>query len=367
MTKLLFLATEDWFIRSHFLPLLRRARAEGYEVAVAARDSGALKDESVRVIDMPFARGSLKPGDLWREAAAMRTLMREVRPDLLHAIALKPIVLSMLTGGYGAARVFALTGRGYLSVSSSWLRWAAPAIAFGMRRAVRKTNTALMVENEADRVWVEGGARLPDARVTLMPGAGVDPARFTPRPAPEGPVIVGVASRLIWSKGIDLAVEAIRRLNAEGRDMRLHIAGDADGDNPEAVSAETLAQWRAIPGVSLLGRVDDIAAFWGGAHIACVPTRGGEGLPRTLLEAASCARPLIVSDTPGCADFVRNGVEGLVVTPNSAFALAEALGKLADDARLRQTWGENARARVLAGYTEQHAADAAAAAWRWLI
>lgn len=365
--KLIFLATEDWFVASHFLPLVRRAQAEGYEVAVAARDSGALAGEDVRVIAMPFARGSLKPGDLWRETEAMRALLREERPDILHAIALQPIVLSLFTRPHTIARVFALTGRGYFGVSRRWHKWVAPGFARLLRKVVSEGRNALLVENAADRAWVESGAPLADERVTIMPGAGVDPDRFAPAPAPEGPIVVGAASRLIWSKGLDLLVDAIARLRAEGRDIRLLIAGGVDLKNPEAVRAATLEKWRAMAGVSLLGRVDDIAAFWAQTHIACFPTRGGEGLPRALLEAAACARPLVVTDTPGCVDFVRNGEEGLVVPRNSSFALAEAIGKLADAALLRETWGANARARVIAGFTEQHAADAAASAWSRLV
>ncbi len=367
MKKLIFLATEDWFVRSHFLPLVRRAQAEGYDVAVAARDSGALREEGVRVIAMPFARGSFNPITLWRERDAVRALLNAERPAIVHAIALKPILLSLLAGPGGTARVLALTGRGYLGASASWFAWGGPGIARAIREAVRRGFNLLMVENQADRAWIEAGAALPDARVVLMPGAGVDPTQFPARPEPAGPVVIGAASRLIRSKGVDLLIEAQTRLRAEGRDVRVHIAGDADAHNPEAVGEETLQRWRETPGVTLLGRVSDIAGFWASAHIACFPTRGGEGLPRSLLEAASCARPLVVTDTPGCADFVRPGVEGLVVPPNSAFALAEALAKLIDDASLRQSWGANARRRVLEGYTEAHAADVAAAAWARLI
>lgn len=365
MTKLIFLATEDWFVRSHFLPLVRRAQAEGYDVAVAARDSGAFAADGVRVIAMPFARGALSPGHLWREFSAVRALMRDEQPDLIHVIAMKPIALSLWAGAGGGARVFALTGRGYLGVSR--LRHVAPLIARQMRGTVRKGRAALMVENAADRAWVEGAEPLPEDRVTLMPGAGVDPARFTAQPEPEGPLVIGTASRLIWSKGVDVLVEAVRRLRAGGRDIRLHIAGAADAENPESVSAETLAQWRAAPGVELKGRVEDVPGFWAQTHIACFPTRGGEGLPRSLLEAAACARALIVTDTPGCTDFVRAESEGLIAAKDDAAALAGAIERLADDAPLRARLGANARARVLAGFTETHAADAAAAAWRRLL
>lgn len=366
--KIAFLATEDWFIRSHFLPLVRRARAEGYDVVVGARDSGALNEEGVRVVHIPFSRRSMTPGALWREASAMRAFMRAERPDLVHAIALRPILMALITPMRGTGRVLALTGRGYLGVSKSWLRWIAPQIGLRIRHAARHDpRTMLLVENEADRAWVERGERLPDARVALMPGAGVDPTRFPAQPEPEGPFVVGAASRLIWSKGLDLLVDAVARLNAAGRDIRLRIAGDADAGNPEAVDAETLARWRATPGVSLLGKLNDVAAFWAGAHVAAFPTRGGEGLPRSLLEAASSARALIVTDTPGCADFVREADAGLIVPAQDAAALAYAIANLADDAARRRLHAENARARVLAAYTETHAADVAAGAWRALL
>ncbi|MCR6643935.1 MAG: glycosyltransferase [Terricaulis sp.] len=169
MKKLIFLATEDWFVSSHFRPLLRRAREAGYDVAVAARDSGALADKNVRVIDMPFARGSLKPADLWRERQAVRALLRDERPDILHVIAMKPIALALAAGAHGVARVFALTGRGYMGVSR--LRHVAPLIARGVRDAVAQGD-ALLVENDADRIWVDGAARLP-----------ADPSPSCPAPA----------------------------------------------------------------------------------------------------------------------------------------------------------------------------------------
>ncbi len=365
--KLLFLATEDWFVRSHFLPLLRRAQAEGYDVAVAARLSGALDEAGVRLIDLPFARGSLRVGDIWREAMSVRAVLRQENPDIVHAIALKPIALSLLAGGQGAARVFALTGRGYLAVRGAlWTRVALALLARWLRAALASDHAKLLVENNADRRWVEGGRALPDACVAAMPGAGTDPSAFVPHPEPPGPIVVGVVSRLVWSKGIDLAVDAVQKLRAEGLDVELRIAGAADADNREHVTDTELARWRAAPGVRMLGRVHDINAFWASAHIACLPSRGGEGLPRTLLEAAACARPIVTSDAPGCADFVVHGQTGLVAPRNDVAALAEALRALAQDAAARARMGQAGRARVAQGYTETHAADCAALVWRQL-
>ncbi len=366
MKKLLFLATEDWFVASHFLPLVRRARAEGYEVAVAARGSGA-ELAGARLIDMDFARGALGAGSLLREAGAVRALLQRERPDIVHAIALKPIALALLAGAQGAGLVLAVTGRGYLGVRGApWTQFVLGRLAGQIRRALARGNAQLLVENAADLRWVAGGGDIGRERAALMPGAGIDPERFAPVPEPveiaDGPIVVGIASRLVWSKGVDLAFEAVRRLRGDGLDIALRIAGAVDLENPEHVAASELALWGRASGVSLLGRVADIAGFWAGTHIACLPSRGGEGLPRTLLEAAACGRAIVTSDAPGCADFVAGGA-GLITPREDVSALAQALRTLAQDASLRARLGQAARARVLAGYTETHAADCASAAW----
>lgn len=365
--KLLFVVTEDWFFRSHFLPLARRAVAEGYECVVAARDSGALVDQAhIRLIDLPFSRRSLRPWDVGRQIAALRALIAREQPDLIHAIALKPIALLALARVRGSGRVFAVTGRGYLSVGRApWTRLVSWRLRRMLRREMRAPRSVLLVENRADADWVAGGAPLPADRVVLIPGAGVDPTAFTPTPPPQtGPIVIGLVARLIWSKGVDLVVDAVKALRAEGLDVVLRIAGSRDPQNPESFSDEEIARWRAVDGVELVGRTEDVNAFWAGAQIACLPSRGGEGLPRSLLEAAATGRAIVTTNVPGCVDFVLDGVTGFVTPCDDAVALAAALRKLAQDPALRMVQGAAGRARVLGGYTETHAADAAAEAWR---
>ena len=358
--RLLFLATEDWFVRSHFMPLLRRAHEEGYEVAVAARLSGA-DLEGARAIHLPFERGALGPLGLVRESAAVRTLLRRERPDIVHAIAMKPVVWALLAGG-GAARVLAVTGRGYLGARrTAATMFASATMARWLRAAITKRGV-LLVENEADRRWIEHGQALPDARVMIMPGAGIDPSAYAPAPEARGPIVVGMASRLVWSKGADIAIEAVRQLRRRGVEVILRIAGAPDSDNPERVSDSEIARWRAQTGVECIGKVDDMNAFWARTHIACLPSRGGEGLPRTLLEAAACGRPIVASAVPGIVDFVTSDI-GLLAPANDSATLAEVIARLAGDAALRGAMGSAAREKVLSGYTERHAADCAARAW----
>jgi glycosyltransferase involved in cell wall biosynthesis len=360
--KLLFLATEDWFVLSHFMPLLRRAQQDGFDVVVAARSTGVDLGPGVRLIDTPFARGSLRPWDVGAQLSHLRALLDYERPAIVHAIALKAIALLLLTR-YRTARVLALTGRGYLGVSQAlWTQFANWQLKRKIAAALREPRTLLLTENEADRAWL--GAT--DATSVVMPGAGVDPTLFQPAPEPaHPPIIVGVIARLIWSKGIDLAVDAVRRLRESGVDVALRIAGAADPQNPEHVPDAEIARWGSTPGVEVVGKISDVNGFWRGAHIACLPSRGGEGLPRSLLEAAACGRPIVTSDAPGCADFAE-GV-GIATKRGDVDALVDALRTLALDAGKRQRLGAAGRAKVMAGYTEEHAAACASQAWRRVL
>jgi glycosyltransferase involved in cell wall biosynthesis len=359
--KLLFFATEDWFVRSHFLPLLRRAAADGYDVAVAARSSGALP--GVRVIGTPFARGSMLPWDMASQVTHLSNVLARERPHIVHAIALKPMALLALSGHSGAGCVFALTGRGYLGVRRSlWTHIVNSGLRTALRRALSEPRSVLLAENTEDRDWLSENGDL-DSRTLIMPGAGVDPAAYTPAAEPtQGPIVVGIVARLIWTKGIDLAVAAVQGLREQGEDIVLRIAGDIDAESPEAVPAAAVARWRELAGVELLGRVADVNAFWARAHIACLPSRGGEGLPRSLLEAAACARPIVTTDAPGCLDFVTDDIG--IVAPPEGDALMHAIQVLAHNAAMRAAMGAAGRAKVIAQHTEDHAADVAARAWR---
>jgi glycosyltransferase involved in cell wall biosynthesis len=178
------------------------------------------------------------------------------------------------------------------------------------------------------------------------------------------PLKIAIVARMLWSKGIDIAVEAARRARAEGAAVELSLYGEPDATNPKAFSRETLEAWSREPGIAWHGRTDDAAAVWRAHHVCCLPSRGGEGLPRTLLEGASCGRAILTSDVPGCRALVRDGIEGILVPPNDAEALAHAMVALARDAERVERFGEAARRRVLAGFTERHVIDEVAALYR---
>jgi glycosyltransferase involved in cell wall biosynthesis len=165
---------------------------------------------------------------------------------------------------------------------------------------------------------------------------------------------------MIWWKGVDVLMAAHQLLSARGNPVQLSLYGDADPLTHRAISRETLLEWGSRPHVTWHGSTSDVRAVWRDHDIAVIPSRRREGLPRTLLEAAACGRPVIVTDVPGSRHFVRDGVEGLIVPPEDPAALADAIARLASDPALRQRMGTAARDRILSGFTETHVMNAVA-------
>jgi glycosyltransferase involved in cell wall biosynthesis len=169
---------------------------------------------------------------------------------------------------------------------------------------------------------------------------------------------------MIKPKGVDVLMSAFERLQEHGDPLRLELYGPTDPVNPDAIAADLLQDWCKTHHAHWPGETADVREVWRRADIFVLPARSREGMPRAMLEAAACARPLIVTDVPGCRHFVRNGIEGLVVPPEDAAALAEALRLLASDRGLRERMGAAARSRLLEGFTEAHVKDILGAVYR---
>jgi len=189
--------------------------------------------------------------------------------------------------------------------------------------------------------------------VTIVPGAGVDPQHYPPSPEPAAPPLkIAVVARMIEPKGIADAVAAVRRARALGAPVELDLYGTPDSSNRRSCTEDDLRRWSAEPGIRWHGATANIAEVWRTHHVAMLLTWYREGVPRSLIEAAACGRPIVTTDSPGCRDLVRDGQEGILVPLRDAEAAARALVKLAADPDLREQLGRAAHARFEEHFTE---------------
>lgn len=353
--KLIFLVTEDWYFWSHRLPVARAARDAGFEIAVATRvrDHGErILAEGFRVHPLPWRRRGDGIVGAGRAIAAIAALYRRERPDIVHHVALKAVLFGGLALRLAFPRragcpagIAAITGLGSgLGSAGGHSRLVRPVLGWALRRAA--AGARVIVQNPEDGAAI-AGLGIDRRTIALIRGSGVDTAHYAPLPHPAGPTVtVALVARMLRSKGVPDAVAAIRRLRAEGLAIELVLAGPTDPDNSDSLDESALAVLASEPGVEWLGHVADVRSVWGRAAIAVFPSTYGEGVPKALLEAAACGRPIVAADMPGCREVVRPGETGLLVSPHDIAGLAEALAALAGDPVRRQTMGAAGRALV---------------------
>ena len=358
MPKLLYLVTEDWFFASHFLPMARSAKAAGFEVVVATRvrdHAHLIAAEGCRVVPLENERRSFGPFEALRSFWRMVHIVRTERPHIVHCIALRMVVLGGLAARLGGAKrlVLAPTGLGHVWSNDGPVERVARALArLIVGRWLKGADTRYLFENTDDPR--EFGLDAEKPPVTIVPGAGVDPEEFSPSPEPAAPPVkVAVVARMIAPKGIAEAVAAVRRARELGAPVELHLYGVPDPSNRRSCTEAELRRWSAEPGIFWHGRSHDVAAVWRENHVAMLLTWYREGVPRSLIEAAACGRPIVTTDAPGCRDLVRDRREGMLVPLRDSEAAARSLVELCRDENLRARLGQAAHARFLERFTEQ--------------
>ena len=354
---LLYLVTEDWYFWSHRLPIARAARDAGWAVLVATRVGShgeRIEQEGFRLIPIKMRRRSLAP---WWEIATVAELIeiyRRERPDLVHHVAMKPVLYGSLAAALAGvpAVVHALAGMGYIFTSSGVkARLLRPLIRTAFRWLLDRSHSRLILQNPDD-VAVMTKATVAPERVVLIRGSGVDTEAFAQSDELDGTPVAVMVSRMLWDKGVGELVEAARLLQRRGVPLRVVLVGSPDPENPASIPERQLRDWDASGDVAWWGERSDVANIWANCHIAVLPSYR-EGLPKSLLEAAACGRPLVATDVSGCREVVRDGATGLLVPPRDARALADALERLARDRDLRRRMGAAARDLVTREMSEQ--------------
>ena len=352
--RLLFLVNDAPFFVSHRLSLATAALDRGFAVDVAAPHdpdaSAAIARAGATFHDLPLRRGGQNPFAEARLCAAFFSLMRTLRPDLVHAITMKPVIY----GGAAArlarapAVVFSVTGLGHLFLTETprakTLRRAVLAL---FRFALHHPNARTIFQNADDRrMFEQAGIVDPDTTV-LLPGTGVDLTVFRPRDVRGGhdgePPVVLFPARLIGEKGVREFAAAARRVKADGVAGRFVLAGRSDPENPSDVGAARVAEWQRDGIVEYWGFSTDMPETLRRADVVCMPSYR-EGSPRSLIEALATGLPIVTTDAIGCRDLVEDGGNGYLVPVGNSAAVADALRKLLRDPGLRARMGAHSRA-----------------------
>lgn len=346
--KLMFVVNVDWFFLSHRLPIALEAKRRGYEVHIATGLTDKLQElESLGLIVHPLAlsRSGAGVGNAARTLRQLLEVFREVRPDIVHLVTIKPVLL----GGVAArmarvpAVVAAVSGLGFVFLARGLKASLRRTIVGALYRlALGHGNERVIFQNSEDLRSVTRMAGLPREKVALIRGSGVDLTAYQQVPEPSGVPVVLLAARLLADKGVNEFVEAARLLRQRGVALRMVLVGTVDPANPASLDPARIDGWVAEGLVECWGHRRDMPAVLAAATVVVLPSYR-EGLPKVLAEAAACGRPVVTTDVPGCRDAIEADVTGLLVPPRDSAALANAISSLLSDPGKRARMGAAGR------------------------
>jgi glycosyltransferase involved in cell wall biosynthesis len=296
--------------------------------------------------EIPFTRSGINPLSELSLLYKLYRLYRQIRPDLVHHVTIKPVLYGSIAARMASvpAVVNAISGLGYV--------FSAPGVMPGLLRlpvkalykaALAHKESRVIVQNIHDYNVVLNSGWADRDRIRLIRGSGVDLSIFKPVSAPPDDMIVVLASRMLWDKGVGLFIEAARHLLQQNVSARFVLVGNPDFGNPNSVTEQQLLEWDDEPGIEWWGFRDHMERVFDKASIVCLPTYYGEGVPKVLIEAAASGKPVVATDIPGCAEIIKHDINGILVPTKDAEALSKALALLINNKELRLMMGLNGR------------------------
>jgi glycosyltransferase involved in cell wall biosynthesis len=325
----------SWNIWNFRRGLVKALLAAGHEVlAIAPPDDYSARLESelgcryVPILMENKGTNPIKDAQLTRRFLA--TYKRE-RPDVVLHFTIKPNIYGTLAARLaGIPSINNVSGLGTVFLIENLVS----KVARGLYRLAFRYPHKVFFQNNDDReLFIRYGLIRPE-RTGLVPGSGVDLARFRPqegvrRPA-GAPFTFLMVARVLYEKGIVEYFEAARQVQAAlGADkVRFQLLGGVDEAGGIGVPRATFEKWLADGAIDYLGTSDNVAEHLHRADCVVLPSYR-EGTPKTLLEAAACGKPLITTDVPGCRETVQHGRNGYLCQVRDAADLASKLQAMA--------------------------------------
>ena len=357
MARVLFVISEDWALVSHRLHLMEAAIEAGYQVAIATnvdRFGDFLLSKNVSLYDWPVKRGSLNIVTELKTIFLLLKILSDFKPDLINSVALKPVLYSgLICKIYMNSKFFGtLGGLGSIFHSSSIKKKSLRIVIILLLKFVfNKSDFKLALQNIDNINHLKKFNIFRDEQLSLIRGSGVETKKFIPGKNSNSVPIIILPGRLLWDKGVAEFIKISERFKSKGIKARFVLIGDPDPENLESVSNYQIESWVKMGVVEHWKRQEHMEKIYLQANIVCLPSYH-EGLPKVLLEACSCARPVVAFDVPGCRDIVRNDVNGKLVPFGDLNALESSLLEILSNPDFAKKMGLAGRKIVLSEFSD---------------
>ena len=344
--KIAFVLNTFKFFYSHRIEIGKKLLSEGHEVHIIAsgEQKKNLQKHGFHVHEYKNSKPTINPIKEIICIHSIFKILRSVNPDLLHLITLKPYIYGGLINRFYLKKsiVISVAGLGLLVSNESKSMLLKSVIIFLMKMSFKNSYLKVITQNDQDTDFLVANKICLIEKIKLIRGSGVNLNKYQPIKENSDNFICTFASRLLIDKGVKEFIHAANKLIHY--DIKFWVVGEPDDNNPKSVSIEELRLISKNPNIEFFGYRQDMEKIFQLSNIVVYPSYYGEGIPKVLIEASACGRPIITTDHPGCRDAILNNITGLLCKVRDIDSIVDAILKLFKDDKLRVSFGNEARA-----------------------
>lgn len=326
-----FVSNNAWSVYNFRIDVIRSMLASGHSVLVISPPDeyiSHLEEAGCRHISIPFDNRSTNPLADLKLFLRLKQLYATHRPDLIfHYVAKPNIYGTMAAGALKIPSVAVVTGLGYVFSKHNFLYHIVRRL---YRHALRKATEVWFLNNEDARVF-SSEKIVSIEKIKVLPGEGVNTGFFSPQPAEKPQTKTFrflMACRLLKSKGIAVYADACRILRRKHYHFESVLIGFEEAHHPDAIAPADLKKWEVEGLLQYHGFASDVRPELSAADCFIFPSYYNEGVPRSLMEAASMELPVITSRSRGCREVVLDQITGFLCQPGDPFDLADKMEQI---------------------------------------
>ena len=356
--KLLYFVSEDEYFLSHKLSHALKALKNNFEVTVLTKYSNyekKIKSYGFKTENIDLDRKSINPiKELLCFFYFCRTIYL-IKPDIIQCIALKPILYTSIISKFINKKVrmiFCVVGLGYLFLNKKLMTTFLKKIyLLFLKIFLSNKNSIFIFQNQDDLKFFLKKKILNSLPYKIIRGSGVDIKKFKKKKTKKIYDLI-LHSRLLIDKGIIELINAILLLQKKNTFPKLLLLGNPDKKNRSTIESNQILDWESKKILTWKKKVNNVIPYIQKSKISILPSYR-EGLPKSLLESASCELPIIATDVPGCREICINNFNGFLVPPKDYKSISKAIEKLLTNQDLINKFGKNSRKLVEENFSEK--------------
>ncbi|SHF40755.1 glycosyltransferase family 4 protein [Vibrio gazogenes] len=353
---LLYVINVDWYFNLHWLDRAKYFQSKGFKIHIISHfKDDRLKDElesnGFHCSNLFLKRKSLSILSELKYIFLLYKIIKSIKPNLIHCVTIKPNIYCGLLNRFFFKKpiVYSITGTG--AIYSNKRYFILEKFISTLYRTISLNKTKFIFENSEDYILFTKKGIIHNNGVVIK-GAGIDLKKFPASPVPYNGKIL-FAARLLREKGLEDLVEARNILNSRNVNITITVAGIIDNDTRSSMPLSIIEKWDKEGQINWVGNQCNMPELIKQHDLVCLPTTYGEGVPRILIEAASCQRAIVTTDVPGCREIVSEGFNGFLAQPGNAISLACCIQRVVSSRKKLLHFGLNGRAKVETEYAQE--------------